>query len=74
MLHKFIDSFRVEDLIEKQVYQLFLLIIYCIHNVFHVFYLKSYMCHNDDTSVLSLQPSELINNEEKYKIEEILEK
>ena len=74
MSHKFIDSFKVEDLIEKQVYQLFLLTIYCIHNVFHVFYLKLYMCHDSDTSVLSLQPSELINNEEKYKIEEILKK
>ena len=42
--HKFIRPFRVQNLVEKQAYQLSLSIIYWIHNVFHVFYLKLYQC------------------------------
>ena len=42
--HKFIRPFRVKDLVEKQMYRLFLSDTYWIHNVFHVFYLKPYQC------------------------------
>ena len=40
--HKFIEPFRVKDLVEKQMYRLFLSDTYWIYNVFHIFYLKSY--------------------------------
>ena len=72
--HKFIRPFRVKDLVEKQMYRLFLSDTYWIHNVFYVFYLKLYQCCWEDESISSLQLSELINNEEEYKIEEILDK
>ena len=40
--HKFIEPVRVKNLVEKQMYRLFLSDTYWIHNVFHVFYLKPY--------------------------------
>ena len=72
--HKFIRLFRVKDLVEKQMYRLFLSDTYWIHNVFYVFYLKPYQCCWEDESILSLQSSELIDDEEEYKIEKILDK
>jgi hypothetical protein len=40
--HKFIESFRIVETMNKQIYRLILLLFYRIHDVFHVFYLKSY--------------------------------
>jgi len=40
--HKFADSFCIADIIEKQIYYLYLFIIYRIHNVFYVFYFELY--------------------------------
>ena len=72
--HKFIEPFWVEDLIRKQIYWIFLLTVYCIHNIFYVLYLKSYIWYLSDESVLSLQSLKLIDNKEKYEIEKILDK
>ena len=74
MSHKFIELFRVQNLVEKQIYQLSLSIIYWIHNVFHVFYLKLYQYQWDDNSVQILQSSELIDDMKKYKVEKIQDK
>jgi len=74
LLHKFSDSFCIANIIKKQACCLHLLIIYRIHNVFYVFYFELYNQQNNDsvTSVLSL--SELIDNNEEYEIENIIEK
>ena len=72
--HKFIEPFEVKDLVEKQIYRLFLSDTYWIHNIFYVFYLKPYQCCWEDEFISSLQSSELINDKEEYKIEKILDK
>ncbi len=40
--HKYYESFEIEEFIEKQAYKLRLFYTFEIHNVFHVFLLKSY--------------------------------
>ena len=72
--HKFIRLFRVQNLVEKQTYQLSLSIIYWIHNVFHVFYLKLYQCRWDNGSASVLQSLKLIDDTEKYEVEKIQDK
>jgi len=67
-LHKFADSFHITDIIRKQIYCLYLFIIYRIHNNFHVFYLKSYNQQNNNNTTSVLSSSELIDDDEKYKI------
>jgi len=74
LLHKFADLFHIADIIRKQVYCLYLLIIYRIHNVFYVFYLKSYNQWDNNSVTLILSSSELIDNNEKYEIEKIIKK
>ncbi len=46
--HKYYESFKIEELIEKQIYKLRLFHTFRIHNVFHVFLLKSYKKRFDD--------------------------
>ena len=72
LLHKFAESFYICDIIDLQVYCLSLLISYQIHNVFHVSYLKLYSQHLNDKTVPELSLSDLIDETEKYEIEEIL--
>ena len=72
--HKFIRPFRVQNLVRKQIYWLSLSIIYWIYNVFHVFYLKLYQCRWDDDSASVLQSLKLIDDTEKYEVEEIQDK
>lgn len=74
LFHKFIESFRVQDLVKKQIYCLIFSLFYWIHNIFHVSYLKLYECQLSDESALMLQLLKLINDNEKYEIEEIVEK
>ena len=71
--HKFAESFCICDIIGQQVYCLSLFISYQIHNVFHVSYLKLYSQHLNNETVSELPPSDLINETEKYEVEEILE-
>ena len=72
LLHKFAESFHICDIIDQQVYHLSLLISYQIHNVFYVFYLELYSQHLNNETVSELSSSDLINETEKYEIEEIL--
>ena len=74
LLHKFAESFHIQDIVEKQVYCLYLPTHYWIHNVFHVLYLESYNQHLDDEITQVLPSLKLINEKEEYKVEEILEK
>ena len=70
--HKFAESFHICDIIGQQVYCLSLSTSYWIHNVFHVSYLKLYsQCLNNET-VSELPPPDLIDETEKYEVEEIL--
>ena len=72
---KFADSFRVEELVRSQAYRLSLFQLYNkIHSIFHVSYLKPYFRRKDDNSILKLILSKLIDDEEQYEIEEIIER
>ncbi len=72
--HKFAESFHIQDIVEKQVYCLYLPTHYWIHNVFHVSYLEPYNQHLNDEITQVLPPSKLINEKEEYEVEEILRK
>ena len=74
LLHKFIESFWVYNIVEKQAYCLYLFIFYKIHNVFYVLYLKLYVWWKDDSKISKLSLSEFMNETEEYKVKEILNK
>ena len=46
--HKFVESFKMKNKIEKQTYRFTLSNIYRIHNTFHVSFLKSYLHRADN--------------------------
>ncbi len=56
------------------MYHLDLLIIYRIHSVFHVFLLKSYNHRLNDDFILNYLTLKLIDDEQEWKIEKILQK
>ena len=72
--HKFIDSFRIKKAVRKQTYRLILFFSYRIHNVFHVFYLKSYKSRKKDDDISDFISSKLVNDEKISEIEKILQK
>jgi predicted transcriptional regulator len=72
--HKFIESFRISKTVSKQAYRLILFSSYRIHDVFHVFYLKSYKRRKDDSVISEFSSSELLDDEEISEIEKILQK
>ena len=61
--NKMIELFCIQELIDKQMYQLDLSIIYRVHFVFHVFLLKSYNRRLNDDSILDYLILELIDDE-----------
>ena len=66
MFFKFAKSFKIENKIEKQTYRLTLSSTYHIHNVFHVFLLKSYHHKVDDKNAHEfMQVLNLINDDEQ---------
>jgi hypothetical protein len=46
--HKYYESFEMQDLVDKQTYKLSLFHTFRIHNVFHVFLLKSFKKRFDE--------------------------
>ena len=61
--HRFVESFRMKNKIDKQTYRLTLLNIYRIHNIFYVSFLKSYLHRADDAKTKTMmQVSKLIDN------------
>jgi hypothetical protein len=69
--HKYIESFEILLLIDKQTYRLRLSKSYdSIHNVFHVSLLKSFKAWFDESSTFL---SILVENEKHYEIESILD-
>ncbi len=69
-----IELFHIQKLINKQTYHLDLSIIYKVHSVFHVFLLKSYNRRLNDDFILDYFILELINDEQEWKVEKILQK
>ena len=66
MFFKFAKPFKIENKIEKQMYQLTLSSIYRIHNIFHIFLLKLYHYKvNNKNAHEFMQISNLINNDEQ---------
>ncbi len=69
-----IEFFRRQELIDKQMYHLDLSIIYKIHSVFHVSLLELYNHRLNDDSILNYFILKLIDDEQEWKIEKILQK
>ncbi len=69
-----IELFCIQELINKQMYHLDLSIIYKVHSVFHVSLLKLYNRRLNDDSILNYLVLKLINDEQEWKIEKILQK
>ncbi len=74
LLNKIIKFFHIQKLINKQTYHLDLSIIYKVHSIFYVFLLKSYNCRLNDDSILNYLILKLIDDEQEWKIEKILQK
>ena len=73
--YKYIQSFNIKNKIETQIYHLTLSNIYRIHNIFHVFLLKSYRHRVDDKKTKSMiQISNFINDEKQCEIKKIIDK
>ncbi len=72
--HHDIKSFHIQEFINKQTYHFDLSIIYKVHSVFHVFLLKLYNCRLNDDSILNYFVLKLIDDEQEWKIEKILQK
>jgi hypothetical protein len=72
--HKFIKSFHIVETMNKQIYRLILFSFYRIHDVFHVFYLKSYKKRKDDNIISKYFSSELLDDDEISEIKKILQK
>ena len=64
LLYRFVKLFRIKNKINKQVYHLILLRIYCIYNIFYISLLKSYLHCADDLKIeIIMQVSKLIDIE-----------
>ena len=72
--HKFAESFHINKFIKKQAYHLHLSVIYQIHNVFYVSYLKSYRHKEDNIETLYFLTLKLIDEKKKYEVKKILRK
>ena len=65
LLNKMIKFFYIQEFINKQMYYLDLSIIYKIHFIFHVFFLKSYNCRLNDDFILNYLAFKLIDDEQE---------
>ena len=72
--HKFLNSFRILKSFDTQTYRLTLFSTYKIHSIFHVFLLKFYRRRENDSTMSNMFFSEIIDDQKKWKIEEILKK
>lgn len=73
--HKFIGPFRIVDKIGAQAYRLLLPSTFRIHHTFHVSLLEPYRERDcGDASDVFMQAPELIDDEEFWEVEEIVDK
>ncbi len=63
--NKMIEFFRIQELIDKQMYHLDLSIIYKIYSVFHVSFLELYNHRLNDDSILNYFILKLIDDEQE---------
>ncbi len=73
-LHKFIKSFRIVEIMNKQVYHLIIFSFYRIHDVIHVFYLKLYKRRKDDNIISKFFSFEFLDDDKINEIKKILQK
>ena len=73
LLHKYIEFFHIEESVKIQTYHLLLPTSYQIHSVFHISLLKSYESRSEKMEA-HISENIIVNEHEKYKIEEILNK
>ena len=59
---------------DTQTYRFVLFFTYKIHSIFHVFLLEFYRRRENDSIVLNMFFSEIIDDQKKWKIKEILSK
>ena len=72
--HKFLNAFRILELLDTQTYRLTFFSTYKILSIFHVFLLKFYRRRENDSTMSTMFFSDKINNQKEWKIEEILSK
>ena len=72
--HQFVSPFRIEDKVGAQAYRLTLPTNYRIHNTFHVSLLEPYQLREGAESADFMQPPKLIDDEEQWEVEEIVDK
>jgi len=65
LLNKMIEFFYIQEFINKQMYHLSLSIIYRIHSVFHVFFLKLYNHRLNNDFILKYLAFKLIDDEQE---------
>ena len=65
LLHKFLNLFRILKSFDTQTYRLILFSTYRIHSTFHVFLLKFYRRHENDSTVSNMFFSEIINDQKE---------
>ncbi len=71
--HKFIKSFCIVETMNKQMYRLIFSSFYRIHDVFHVFYLKSYKRRENDNIISKYLSSKLFDDDEVNEMKKILQ-
>ena len=63
--HKFLNSFRILKSFDTQLYRRILISTYRIHLIFHVFLLKFYRRRKNDSIVLNMSFSNIINDQKE---------
>ncbi len=61
--NKMIEFFHIQELINKQMYHFDLSIIYKVHSVFYMSFLKLYNCRLNDDFILDYLVFKLIDDE-----------
>ena len=72
--HCFIRPFKMDKIVEKQIYHLILSLNYRIHSVFYILLLESYIGRKDKSSISAKPLLKLINNNKEWEVKKILKK
>ena len=72
--HEFLNLFRILKSFDTQTYRLTLFFTYRIHSKFYVFLLEFYRRRENDSTMLNMSFSEIINDQKKREIKKILRK
>lgn len=74
LAHKYVGPFRIIDKVGAQAYRLLLSSLYRIHNTFYMLLLEPYHLRASDSTTDFMQAPELIDDNELWEIEEIIDK